>query len=554
MGALAREGLVTIAGGPGPSANARAASPSTVAAISFPEPPATPVTPDPPRGLEPDGSAPTPPAGVPVRDRLIGAGVLLVLFAILAGTVVWRVTRDEPTTESAAAGTQTPSTQGPGSSPSTATPTDQWPTEVLPLVRFVEQQRGAPFDHPVPITFLTPEEYQAGIQAEATTDDTTAEDAALQSASEGQLRALGLLDPSTDLEDAVSQLYGGGTLAYYDSEADEVKVLGTDLDVAHRVTLVHELTHAWQDQRGYLDELDDLDDGQAYNLQALAEGDATRVENAYVDGLSDSELDDYDRQSAQQGADVDLDGVPDVLVASFGSMYALGEPFVDILDQQGGNAEVDAALADPPESEADLLDVARFLDDVAPLAVAEPALPAGAERLDGGPFGAVSWLLTLAEQVDPRAALEMADTWGGDQEVIYRDGSRICTAVAYRGLTSADTSAALTTISEWAAAMPGFDASAERVGDDAVLRSCEPADGGVTPVGNGQVVVGYAALRLQAISEVLRQGAPLDKAICFGDALVGGDHPRADALRRRERPRGGDPARRDGGPGLPLRR
>ena len=68
--------------------------------------------------------------------------------------------------------------------------------------------------------------------------------------------------------------------------------------------------------------------------------------------------------------------------------------------------------------------------------------------------------------------------------------------------------------------MAAFDASAERVGDDAVLRSCEPADGAVDPVGNGQVVVGYVALRLQAISEVLRQGAPLDKAICFGDALV----------------------------------
>ncbi len=519
MGALAREGLVTIAGPPRPAANAGAASPSTVAAISFPDPPGTPVIPDPPRGLEPDGSAPTPPAGVPVRDRLIGAGVLLALFAILAGTVAWRVSRDDSTSVTAFADP----TEQPGASntsPSTSTPPDQWPAEVLPLVEFVEQQRGAPFDHPVPITYLTPEQYQAEAQAEATTDDTTAEDAALQDASEGQLRALGLLDASTDLDEAFGQLYGGGTLAYYDSEADEVKVLGTDLDVAHKVTLVHELTHAWQDQQGYLDKLDDLDDGEAFSLQSLAEGDATRVENAYLDTLSNSELDAYDRQTAQQGEDVDLGDVPDVLVSSFGSLYAVGGPFVDILDQQGGNAKVNAALADPPDSEADLLDIGRYLDGVSVIEVAEPTVPAGAERLDGGQFGAVSWLLTLSERVDPREALKLSDAWGGDQSVTYRQGDRVCTAVAYQGLTPADTATAVTTIGQWAAAMPGFDASVERVDDAAVLRSCEPADGAVSPVGNGQVVVGYVALRLEAVAEVLSQGAPIDKAICFGDALI----------------------------------
>jgi hypothetical protein len=522
MGALAREGLVTIAGGPRPSANASAASASTVAAISFPDPPGTPVIPDPPRGLEPDGSEPTPTAGVPVRDRLLGAGVLLVLFAILAATAGWRVTRDDSATVSAAGRTETPSTQGSGtgSTSSTATPPDQWPAEVLPLVTFVEQHRGAPFDHPVPITYLTPEEYQAAAQAEAHTNDTTAEDAAKQDAGDGQLRALGLLDPSTNVQDAVGQLYGGGTLAYYDPQANEVKVLGTELDVAHRVTLVHELTHAWQDQRGYLDKLDDLDDGQAYALQSLAEGDATRIEYEYIDSLSSSEQAQYDRQTSQQGDAVDLGGVPDVLVASFGSLYAVGQPFVDVLDQQGGNAKVNAALADPPDSEADMLDVSRYLDGVSLIQVDEPSIPSGAQRLDGGQFGAVSWLLTLSEKVDPREALKIVDGWGGDQSVIYQQGNRVCTAVAYRGLTPADTATALTTIGQWAGAMPGFDASVERVDDNAVLRSCEPADGGVSPIGNGQVAVGYVALRLQAVAEVLRQGAPIDKAICFGDALI----------------------------------
>jgi hypothetical protein len=268
-------------------------------------------------------------------------------------------------------------------------------------------------------------------------------------------------------------MYGSGTLAFYDSETNEVKVLGTDLDVAHRVTLVHELTHAWQDQHGYLDKLDELDDPQAYTLQAVAEGDATRIENEYIDTLSSRERDAYDRQSQQQGADADLSGVPDALIASFSSLYALGGPFAGLLDEEGGNTKVNAALADPPPSEADIVDPNRYLDGVQPVDVAEPSVPAGAERIDGGTFGAVSWLITLSEHIDPRDALDVVDTWAGDQSVTYRQDGRVCTAAAFKGLTSSDTAAAASRIGEWAAAMGGHDASVSQTDGTAVLRSCE---------------------------------------------------------------------------------
>ena len=35
----------------------------------------------------------------------------------------------------------------------------EWDARVLDLVHFVERERGALFDHPVPVDFLTPEEY-----------------------------------------------------------------------------------------------------------------------------------------------------------------------------------------------------------------------------------------------------------------------------------------------------------------------------------------------------------------------------------------------------------
>jgi hypothetical protein len=486
-----------------------------VAAISFPELPGPPVVPGPPSATERDESSPAPHGGVPVRDRFLGVGVVLVLFAILAATAGWRVVRDDSSTVAASGQVETPDSSG--STSSTTPSPDEWPAEVLPLVTFVEQHRGGKFDHPVPITYLTKDEYEAEAQAESAS--TTPQDQADLDTFEGQLRALGLLDPSIDVQNATEQMYGSGTLAFYDSETNEVKVLGTDLDVAHRVTLVHELTHAWQDQHGYLDKLDELDDPQAYTLQAVAEGDATRIENEYIDTLSSRERDAYDRQSQQQGADADLSGVPDALIASFSSLYALGGPFAGLLDEEGGNTKVNAALADPPPSEADIVDPNRYLDGVQPVDVAEPSVPAGAERIDGGTFGAVSWLITLSEHIDPRDALDVVDTWAGDQSVTYRQDGRVCTAAAFKGLTSSDTAAAASRIGEWAAAMGGHDASVSQTDGTAVLRSCE-SSGATDVVGRSQVAVGYPAVRLEAMVEALKSGATLEQATCFGNAIA----------------------------------
>ena len=260
--------------------------PSTVTAISFSDPAGTPAVPDPSAPSEPDGSSPAPDSGVPVRDRLLGAGVVLVLLAILAVTVGG----GPSATDSSVTVRLRPHADYRGPDPG-STRRPAWPAEVQPLVAFVEQHRGGKFDHPVPITYLTRDQYEGEAQAE--TQDTTPEDTTDLENGEGQLRSLGLAASDVDLQGAAEQLYGGGTLAFYDPEADEIKVLGTDLDVAHRVTLVHELTHAWQDQHDFLDKLDDLEDTQATTLQALAEGDAMRIEDEYVDTLSSSDRDAF---------------------------------------------------------------------------------------------------------------------------------------------------------------------------------------------------------------------------------------------------------------------
>ena len=73
--------------------------------------------------------------------------------------------------------------------------------------------------------------------------------------SEAQLRAVGLVAGGVDLLDSVSDLQQSGVLAYYDPKRERITVRGKELDVARRVTLAHELTHALQDQHFDLESL-----------------------------------------------------------------------------------------------------------------------------------------------------------------------------------------------------------------------------------------------------------------------------------------------------------
>ena len=73
-------------------------------------------------------------------------------------------------------------------------------------------------------------------------------------------------------------------------------------DVATRVTVVHELTHALQDQHFDLNKLTDATktSGADTALTALIEGDAVRVENKYVDALSKADQNAYDKTLQQR--------------------------------------------------------------------------------------------------------------------------------------------------------------------------------------------------------------------------------------------------------------
>jgi hypothetical protein len=355
---------------------------------------------------------------------------------------------------------------------------ESWDPRVEHLVRFVEDERDLEFDHPVYVDFLTAEQY--------TTETTSAEEEVLPDERTeldryaAELRALGVASGELDLVAAFNQVSDGGTLAFYDPVSERVRVRGTEMSVGLEVTLVHELTHALQDQHFDLERLNDdqLDDGAATAFRGLAEGDALRVEDAYQEEeLTESEQADYDEEYAEELANSEAatGDVPEFLSATYGAPYALGQPFVQMLMNRDGNAGVDRAFGQPPSTEEHLFDPVSYLaEDGADLV--ELGFDEDAELLDEGPFGAISWYLFLAERIDPKVAFEAALGWDGDHfAAVERDGAT-CLRVGFRGDQPSDEEEMDDALHAWVDAMPGEAAELDEVDGHPVLEACDPGE------------------------------------------------------------------------------
>ena len=300
----------------------------------------------------------------------------------------------------------------------------EWDPRVVELADFVQRERGALFEHPVPVDFLSPEEYSKRTRTEEGTlsDDDKAE----LEQFEGTMRALGLLAADVDLFKVTNDLVDTGTLAYYDSAENRVVVRGTEVTPGVAVTLVHELTHVLQDQIYALDRYDgkegEVTSGQTYAFGALVEGDADRIEERYRDTLDQATKDAVDAESDAGLADFEAAGIPTALTSLFASPYALGDAFVAVLKATKGQS-VDAAFSKPPTTEEQILDPFEYIADHGPVPVDGPATD-GAEAYDQGDFGAVTLMIVLAERIDPYQALAAATGWGGDSYAVFpKDGT-----------------------------------------------------------------------------------------------------------------------------------
>lgn len=289
------------------------------------------------------------------------------------------------------------------------------------LEAFVAHDTGRPWRHAVTATVLDDPTFLSTLADSPGFD--TQQPASDQDDTGVTYAGMGLVGSPHAYWDASSAGVQDGVTGFYDPNAATLYVRGSSWTPALEDTLVHELTHANQDQSYGLAALmgrtSTVDESPTV-LQAVAEGEATVVEKDY-----------YRTQPPAWQASVDQDdasfrgsGVA-VADAEAAFPYTMGESFVTALRAAGGTAAVDRAFTGPPRWSRDLADPRGWLAGRLPTVavVARPPLPSttSGEVADIGVLGERGLWLAVAGsgRADPGATpdLSAVSGWAGDTYV-----------------------------------------------------------------------------------------------------------------------------------------
>lgn len=441
------------------------------------------------------------------------------LFGVVAVALATAVTGLAPA--AAGAADKTPST----TAPATTVPAS-WDPRIEPIAHQVEELRGLKFDHPVAVEFLDDAAFEKKVAVDK--GKLTPQDKQEIERAQSQLRAVGLIGPEVDIVDAMSSLQTSGVLAYYSPKTKKVTVKGTTTDdVSTRVTLAHELTHALQDQHYDLQKLTKAaaKDHASTPFRTLVEGDAVRVQRAYLASLPQSDQDAYTQHQSDTGAQVRSEiaakGVPEALSVVFEAPYDFGPIMLDAVLAQRQEAGVDALFQKPPTTDSSYLTPSTVLDDTTFTTVDSPKLAKG-ERAVGKPdtLGAFALYQVLASRIDAPTALAAADGWGGDAMVTFTRGGTTCLRSTLVGRSPAATQAIGSALTQWAAAMPAGAAQVDAQADRATLTACDPGKAATEAPNRAAGALVFAASRDELFAEVLKQSLPVPVATCTADAVV----------------------------------
>jgi hypothetical protein len=407
----------------------------------------------------------------------------------------------------------------------------KWDPKVQKYVDFVEKKRDLEFKQPVYVDFLPAEEFKKQVTSDR--DDLSGQDLAKLDQTTGLLRALGLIEGDVDLFDKSNELSGKGVIGFYSYDDERLRIRGTKLTPAVESTLVHELTHALQDQNFDLgqriEDLAEADDANSSaaesGFHALVEGDARRIEAKWRNSLTKKQRRALDREQKEgaEGFEAGSKNIPEVLKTMMAAPYELGQALLAVAVEQGGERAVDDLFRSPPSTEEQQLDPWTLVaDHQGYLTVPAPELGEGEKQVgDGGAFGAIGWLLVLSKRLPPKQALAAVDGWGGDSYQAYERDGVSCVTINYRGDTPEELGQMQSALEAWVAKRPSPSTSVTRQDLTLVFRSCDPGkDAAKVGSGKSMDALTFALARTYLSLTLVKAGSKVPVARCAAGRLV----------------------------------
>jgi hypothetical protein len=319
------------------------------------------------------------------------------------------------------------------------------------LLTAAESIRGLKAKRPVLAGILDEKDLPAKV-AESLRRELSAE--RLRAAEIG-LKAFGLLPETLDLARYLPELLASQVAGYYDPERGYLTLVHhgggagstAEAKAMEEIVLVHELTHALQDQTFDLHHFieDDPLSDEATARTALVEGDASLVMFDYSTGHTLESVPETGQALAaalkSDSGGSELPGVAEMAAAPAWLRDSLEFGYVDgylfCLDvrRKGGQELLDSAFTtDPPRSSEQILHPEKWhtrRDD--PILLPWPNLTAalpGSRKLAEGQLGELGIITLLheaakARSMSPKPTVAAAG-WGGDHFAVYtKDGRRL---------------------------------------------------------------------------------------------------------------------------------
>jgi hypothetical protein len=291
------------------------------------------------------------------------------------------------------------------------------------------QIRGLAQLRPVQARFLSNAAYNALVSHQMKRDNPLSEIAIGQR----ELDEVGFLRPGQSLRKIYFSDIGSKTAGVYDYKTRTLYVRKTNQRAfqLERYVIVHEYTHALQDQHWHLSRLlpDEYklhyrDSDAAVAHRALLEGDAVNTEELYWDRYYTraefSAMLRYEKGLSTGAA------LPWAINADFYFPYTSGVTFVQALYRTGGMRRIDQAFSRLPSSTYEILFPREYLRGWRPAAVRLHGVRGfpGWKQVDDDVFGAFGYMKLLWQHGTETQAEAAVRAYRGDRYIFLEKGSK----------------------------------------------------------------------------------------------------------------------------------